>query len=99
MRNGDSLNWEYKNKSKVPASVNATTVTTAELEALELERMKFNAFKVAKEVAERIDCAPVTNGYMTSFVSGTQELFFWDRKYLTSFFDEKPGLTVAGHLN
>ncbi len=44
---GGALNWEYRKKSDLLSNLSdPSTVTTQELEELELERMKFNAFQV-----------------------------------------------------
>ena len=66
---GGSLTWEHKSKSDVLSSLDLSNITTAQLEELELERMKYNAFRVADNVAERIDCGIAPDGYMKSFAS------------------------------
>lgn len=66
MCDGGSLNWEHKTKSDYLSNLDVSNVTTSQLEGLELERMKFSAFRVAKEVAERIDCGVAPDGFMKS---------------------------------
>ena len=64
---------------------------------MELERMKNNAFHVAKEVAERVDGGVAPGGYIKSFVTLEEDkLFFWDKKYLTAFTERKPSEVVPG---
>lgn len=91
------MNWEYKTKY-VLSQVDSSTVTTAQLEEIELDKMKFNAFEVVKEVADRVDGAIALDGYMTNFVRSTKDdLFYWDKKYLNDFIHRKPATVVQGH--
>ena len=65
-------------------------MTVLELEELDLERMKFNAFRVAEEVSERIDCSVAPDGFMKSFVTRpADKLFYWDKEYLTNYLERK----------
>ena len=95
---GGSLTWEHKTKSDVLSNLDVSNITTSQLEELELERMKFNAFKVADEVAERIDCGVAPDGYMKSFASkDADKLFYWDKCYLLGFIERKNNQVVPGY--
>ena len=79
-------------------NINFALITTAELEEMELKRMKNNAFYVAKEVAERVDGDVAPGGYIKSFVTLQEnKLFFWDKKYLAAFTERKLSEVVPGH--
>ncbi|CAB4043545.1 Transient receptor potential cation channel subfamily A member 1 [Paramuricea clavata] len=93
-----SLTWEHKTKSDVLSNLDVSNITTSQFEELELERMKFNAFKVAEEVAERIDCGVAPDGYMKSFASkDADKLFYWDKCYLLGFTERKNNEVVPGY--
>jgi hypothetical protein len=95
---GGSLTWEHKTKSDNLANLDVSNITTSQLEELELERIKFNAFKVADGVAERIDCGVAPDGYMKSFASkDAHELFYWDKRYLLDYVERKNNEVVAGY--
>lgn len=97
MCDGGSLNWEYQKKSDVLSDLDMSTMTTLQLEELDLERMKFNAFQVAEEVSERIDCSVAPDGFMKSFVTMTADkMFYWDKEYLTNY-PERKNVAVPGH--
>ena len=52
---------------------------------------------MAREVAERIDCAVAPKGFMRSIVSKEkQHLFYWDNSYLTDFFQRKRNAFIPG---
>ena len=92
-----ALNWEYKKKSEYLSDLDISKTTTSRLEELELERMKFNTFIMAREVAERIDRAVAPKGFMRSIVSKEkQHLFYWDNSYLTYFFQRKSNAAIPG---
>ena len=56
------------------------------------------AFQVAKEVSDRIDGAVAPDGFMKSFVSSTaDQLFYWDKHYLTDFMDRNNNMIFPGH--
>ncbi len=72
-------------------------MTTLQIEELDLDRMKFNAFRVAEEVSERIDCSVAPDGFMKSFVTKpADEMFYWDKEYLTNYLERK-NTVVPGH--
>ena len=56
------------------------------------------AFQVAKEVSDRIDGAVAPDGFMKSCVSSTaDQLFYWDKHYLTNFMDRNNNMIFPGH--
>ena len=65
---GAAINWEHKK-----ALEQLEHMTYEEIEASELERMKFNAFKVAEEIALRVDGSPTPGGFMRGYTSCTTE--------------------------
>ena len=60
MCDGGYLNCKHKEKS-TPAP--GSSMTAADFEREETERMKLNAFKVCEEVASHIDGAPAPDWY------------------------------------
>ena len=83
----------YKKKSDVLSDLDMSTMTTLQLEELDLERMKFNAFQVAEEVLQRM--AP--HGFMKSFVTkSADKMFYWDKEYLINYLERK-NVAVPGH--
>ena len=49
-------------------------------------------------MSDRIDCAVAPDGFMKSFVScAADQLFYWDKPYLTDFIERKNNLIVPGH--
>ena len=55
-------------------------MTSSELAEYELKRMEFNTYKVAEEVAFRIDGAPAPGGYLKAYAAGPPDnLFFMTR--------------------
>ena len=63
-------------------------MTLEKFEKLEVERMKFNAFKVCEEVALRVDGSPSPDGYLKGMVTDdVDHLFFWDTQYLRKYLD------------
>ena len=57
-------------------------MTSSELAEYELKRMEFNAYKVAEEVAFRIDGAPAPGGYLKAYAAGPPDnLFFMTRNF------------------
>ena len=73
-------------------------MTTSQLEDIELQRMKFNAFKVADEVAQRIDGGVAPDGLMKSFTSkDADHLFYWVKRYLMDYVERKNNDVVPGY--
>ena len=57
------------------------------------------ALQVAKEVSDRIDGAVAPDGFMKNFVSSTaDQLFYWDKHYLTDFMDRNNNMIFPGQL-
>eukprot|EP00794_Sanderia_malayensis_P001529 gene1529-1692_t len=94
---GGVLNWEHKTKTDVLVGLDISAMTSSDLGDIEHEKMKHNAFKVAGEVAESIDCAVSPGGFMKSFVTkDLNNLFFWDKSYLVNYLEKKKNDVVPG---
>eukprot|EP00112_Aurelia_sp_Birch-Aquarium-sp1_P004821 Seg1546.11 transcript_id=Seg1546.11/GoldUCD/mRNA.D3Y31 product="hypothetical protein" protein_id=Seg1546.11/GoldUCD/D3Y31 len=95
---GAGINWEFQSREESLKDIDVQTITTEELEQIELERMKFNAYKVSNEVSQRIDGAVAPDGYLKSFVTNDEKsLFFWDQHHLKQFTERKQDEIVPGH--
>ena len=68
---GGDINWEHKKAFEGLTSEQLEHMTYKETEASELERMKFNAFKVAEEIALRVDGSPAPGSFMKGYTSCT----------------------------
>ena len=96
---GGSINWEYKEQYEGLSDNDLQKMSYAELESHELDRMKFNAFKVCDELNMRIDGAPAPNGFMKAYTSEKKDrLFFNNHDYVKEFLSsrEKNKMTVPG---
>ena len=96
---GGSINWEYKEQYEGLSDNDVQKMPYAELESHELDRMKFNAFKVCDELTMRIDGAPAPNGFMKAYTSEKKDrLFFKNHDYVKEFLSssEKNKMTVPG---
>ena len=83
---GRTINWEHKKAFEGLTSEQSEHMTHEEIEASELERMKFNAFKVAEEIALRVDGSPAPGGFMKGYTCcTTEQMFFTDSKYLSQY--------------
>eukprot|EP00794_Sanderia_malayensis_P004304 gene4304-4873_t len=83
---GGSIDWEYNEQYEGISENDLLKMSCAELESYELERMKFNAFKVCDDLTLRIDGAPAPNGFMKSSTSERKDmLFFNNHDYLKKF--------------
>ena len=61
-----------------------------EVETCELNRMKYNAFKVCEEVSQRVDAGVAPGGYIKAWVTPDEDsLFFWDQKHLHHYLANK----------
>ena len=57
---------------------------------LEAKRMKYNAFKVAKEVSSRIDGSTAPGGYFSAYPSQiSEDSFFSDGEFLNTYVNKK----------
>ena len=63
--------------------------------------MKKNAWRVATELAERVDGEPAPSGFLTCNVTPNERVqFLWDKGYLEKFISNKSEtgrLNIAGH--
>ena len=81
-----NLDWEYKGEFDDLMDNEMQKMTFVELERQELERMKFNAFKVREELTSTVDGARMLNGFMKSQTSlPISKLFFNNEEYLKRF--------------
>ena len=93
---GGALDWEHKKMFEVLAVDEIQRLTVQEIENLEADRMKFNAFRVCEEVSFRLDGATGPGGYLRSYVTKELgELFFFDKEYLDNYLS-KPINIVPG---
>ena len=61
-----------------------------EVETCELNKMKYNAFKVCEEVSHRVDGGVAPGGYIKAWVTPDEDsLFFWDQKRLHHYLANK----------
>ena len=92
---------EYKGEFNVSWNVKCRKwKELEELERHELERMKFNAFKVCDELTSRMDGAPKLNGFIKSQTSlPKSDLFFNNEEYLKMFTTATPAkeLLIPGY--
>ena len=96
---GGCINWEYKEQYEGLSDAELLKMSYAELESHELDRMKFNAFKVCDELTLRIGGAPAPNGFMKAYTSEKKDrLFFDNHDYLKEFLSssEKNKMAVPG---
>ena len=65
------------------------SLTAQEIENLEADGMKFNAFRVCEEVSFRLEGASGPGSYLKSYVTKELgELFFFDKEYLDTYLSE-----------
>ena len=103
---GGALDWEYKKPLDGISENELAMMESEDIEMLEYERMKFNAFKVCEEIAYRVDGAPAPGGFLKGYVSeNAGELFFSDQKYLLAYLNaagkkkmSMPGATYYSKL-
>ena len=96
---GNPLNWEYKEQHEGLSDVDLLEMPHAELESCELDRMKFNAFKVCDELSLRIDSVLASNGCVKAYTSRKKNrLLFNNHDYLKEFLSssEKNKMAVPG---
>ena len=80
---GATLQWERYPRFHNLTDEEIANLTIKEFDAHEEERMEMNAWWVAKELANRIDGAPVYNEYIHS--EKPSDAFFFNEKYLREF--------------
>lgn len=75
---GSTIDWEYYKRFDGLSEDEISSLSLQEYEEMEEERMRKNAWRVAIEVATRVDDAPVHSEYIKCFVSEKPDdgLFF-----------------------
>ncbi|KAL9965166.1 hypothetical protein ACROYT_G028929 [Oculina patagonica] len=75
---GSTIDWEYYKRFDGLSEDEISSLSLQEYEEMEEERMRKNAWRVAIEVAARVDDAPVHSEYIKCFVSEKPDdgLFF-----------------------
>lgn len=86
---GGPLKWEYKQPYEGFSNEQLNEISLDELESSELDRMKYNAFKVCDELRFHIEGAPASGGFMKAYTSQTNEYFYFNnhqhlKKYLAA---------------
>ena len=88
---GGNLDWKYKGEFDDLMEHEKQKMTFENLESLELEPMKFNAFKVCSELTSRMDGVPMLNGFMKSQTSlPKSELILNKEVYFKTFITATP---------
>ena len=83
---GATLEWEKYRRFKDLSEDEIKAMSLHSYEQYEKERMEKNAWHVCKQVAERIDDAPVLKDYISSRVSESlEELFFFNASELNTY--------------
>ena len=82
MVDGGSLKWEYYEQYHGLEEKDLKRMSAKELEELENDQMKKNAWRVV--VRLRIDCEPAPNSFLSAIVSEKPgEEFFYNKEYLS----------------
>ena len=83
---GGSLKWEYYEQYHDLEEDDLKRMSAKELEDLENDRMKKNAWRVAEEVRLSIHGEPAPNGFLGAIVSENPgEEFFYNKQYLSKY--------------
>ena len=67
---GGPIGWECRKEFHNLSDQELEMVSLEQLEQVEFERMKYNAFKVCNEFTLRIDGSPAQGGFMKAFLIG-----------------------------
>ena len=75
---GSTINWEFYSRFDGMSDEQVKALNMTEFEKYEHERMSKNAWRVAHEIANRIDGSPVLSDYTNSYVAEdiTSQFFF-----------------------
>ena len=95
---GAMINWEHHKRFEGLTEHEIASVSLTEYEKIE-ERMEKNAWRVAEEVASRIDDAPVHSEYIKCFVANKcDDGLFFNKEYLKEYFSRSGDgrMTVPG---
>jgi len=83
---GATLEWEKYRRFEDLSEDEIKAMSLHSYEKYEKERMEKNAWHVCKQVAERIDDAPVLKNYISSRLSeSSEELFFFNASELNAY--------------
>lgn len=83
---GETLQWEFHKRFEGMSEEEIEQLSLPEYEKLEEERMRKNAWRVAEELAERVDGEPAPNGFIKCKVTQKEnERFLWDSEYLEKY--------------
>lgn len=83
---GGSIKWEYYDRFYDKSDEDIEKMTLAEYETHEDKRMERNAWRVAHDIALRIDDAPVLSEYIRGFVTEKdEETFFFNKNQLQDY--------------
>ncbi|CAH3135445.1 unnamed protein product, partial [Porites lobata] len=101
---GATLEWKKYRRFEDLSEDEIKAMSLHSYEQYEKERMEKNAWHVCKQVAERIDDAPVLKDYITSRVSESpEELFFFNASELNTYRNasenSKAEIPGAAYLN
>ena len=83
---GETLNWEYHTQFENMSKEEIEALTLQDYERLEKERMEKNAWRVASELAERVDGEPAPHGFISCQVTPKDyEQFYSDQEYMSAY--------------
>ena len=97
---GGTIKWEHFPRFHDLSDDEVKNMTLSSYEQYEDDRMERNAWRVAQDVASRIDDAPVLSSYIKSFVTEKeQDAFFFNKDQLQEFARAPEGQkkNVAGY--
>ena len=98
---GAALNWEHRKIFDVLNAEHFQNLSYEQMEKYELDRMKYNSFKVCEELVSRIDGAPGPGGYLKAYKSDQlHDLFFYDKSFLLNYHEksEKERKNLPGYF-
>ena len=86
MIDGTTLDWEHYKRFQDMSEDSIANLTRQDYEKYEEQRMEKNAWRVASQLAERIDGAPVLSDYIHASVSErAEDSFFFNGEYLSEY--------------
>ena len=100
---GATINWEHHKRFEGLSEDEIASLSLEEYEKAEEERIERNAWKVANEIAARIDDAPVHSEYIKCFVAhkGEDGLFFnqdYLKEYMSKSGERKKDVPGAAYM-
>jgi len=83
---GATLEWEHYKRFQEMSEDSIANLTLQDYETYEEKRMEKNAWRVASQLTERIDGAPVLSDYIHASVSErAEDSFFFNGEYLSEY--------------